>query len=156
MSKPNPYMTSIIKIFTVLLFAGIIHGCSPDNGFRIEGKWQSLNNKTSVVEFLPNNIVDLYRNGEPVWSRASTNGHLKYTIKEIDKTWYYLQVLDQDEIFLNTKLEIVNENRIRLHFYKHHNILDLADEYQRTDDFNSFSEIMSEIMEEPDTGKFIQ
>jgi hypothetical protein len=52
--------------------------------------------------------------------------------------------------FYKGRIEIVDKNRIRIYFHKHHDILDVADEYYRTDGFNNLSKIMKKILKTPD------
>ncbi|MEL7124002.1 MAG: hypothetical protein AAFO07_31480 [Bacteroidota bacterium] len=62
-------------------------------------------------------------------------------------TWTQFAIKDRaaDKEFLKGKIEIVNPDRIRVYFYKHSNILDVADEYHRTDDFVSFQTLLDQV-----------
>jgi hypothetical protein len=138
-----------MKIFLLGFILILGYGCDKSEKPDIVGMWQSLNGYT-VLEFTDNN-VDLFRDGKPFWSIAAKEGKLNYTLKEIDKDWYQLRIMDGKKHFVNCKIEIVNKDRIRVYYFKHHGILDLADEYHRTKDFDSFKQIMKKIMNEPDS-----
>jgi hypothetical protein len=140
------------SIFLTFTLAFILFGCHQKGDVNIIGKWQSLNRNT-VIEFSSDSF-DLYTNGKPLWSQASTEGVLHYTLSELGRDWYSLDVFDGDKVFVKCKLEVVSKDRIRVYYFKHHNILDLADEYYRTNDFNSLNSILNEIMEKPDTVYF--
>jgi len=137
-------------IFLALTF--IVFGCHQKEDVNIIGMWQSLNGKT-VIEFSADK-VDLYSNGKAMWSQASKEGVLHYSLNELQRGWYRLVIFDGDKMFVKCKVEIVSKDRIRVYYFKHHNILDMADEYYRTTDFNSLNSIMNKIMEEPDTVYF--
>lgn len=94
--------------------------------------------------------IILFKNEESFWAQATLHGELNFNISKQSSDWYRFGALDGDDVFINGRIEIVDKNRIRIYFYKHHNILDLADEYYRTDGFNNLSKIMSEILRVPD------
>lgn len=137
------------KAILLVIISTLYFGCNKTEDFDIVGMWQSLND-TTIVEFTTDN-VELYRNGKPFWSLATKEGKLNYTLKALRNDWYQLDIKDGEESFIKCKIEIVNKDRIRIYYFKHHDILDLADEYHRTQDFNSFDQIMQKILEEPDT-----
>ena len=64
--------------------------------------------------------------------------------------WYTFSALDGEDFFFKGRIEIINNDRIRIYLLKHHDILDLADEYHRTNDFSSYQTILSGIVEEPE------
>jgi hypothetical protein len=103
------------------------------------------------VEFFENEEIDLFNHGEPFWSQTSETGALTFKVEPIKENWFKLTVLDGEHIFMIGKIEKVNKDRIRIYYFKHHGILDLADEYHRTNDYSSFYSIMERINEEPDT-----
>jgi len=118
--------------------------------YDLEGKWQSLNDPETVVEFTDNTEIILYRGGKSFWSQATRNGELMYAITKRHNQWYDFEAFDGAELFTAGRIEIVDDNRVRIYFHKHHGILDLADEYYRTDDFNSYQAIMDKILQEPE------
>jgi len=61
-----------------------------------------------------------------------------------------MQINDGSTVFCKAKIEIVKPDRIRIYFLKHHGILDIADEYQRTNDYCSYQAIMKSILDSPD------
>ena len=73
---------------------------------------------------------------------------MKYEITNSRNNSIDFNTFDGEELFIKGRIEIVDDKRIRIYFHKHHNILDLADEYHRTDDFNSYQTIMEKILEE--------
>jgi hypothetical protein len=77
-------------------------------------------------------------------------GELNYEISKQSDDWYKLVTLDGTDEFYKGRIEIVDKNRIRIYFHKHHDILDVADEYYRTDGFNNLSKIMKKILKTPD------
>lgn len=121
--------------------------CNPADKYMFEGKWQSLNSPETVIEFTPERELILYRNKMSVWGSATKHGELTYKFTSSQGAWYHFDLLDGDEFFVSGRIETVDENRIRMYFHKHHNILDLADEYFRTTDFESFKPIMDKILE---------
>ena len=134
------------KVLLLLLIILSFHSCKTENDYQFTGKWQSLNDSMSVIEFTKNNKIILYRDGKSFWVQAAMHGELNYEISKQDDSWYRFVAFDGKEEFLHGRIEIVDNNRIRIYFHKHHDILDLADEYHKTTDFNSFSKIMREIM----------
>lgn len=139
-------MTIQAKALLLLSIVLLFSGCKHENDFQFTGKWQSLNDSKSLIEFTADNHIILYRDGKSFWAQASKHGELSYEISEKGDGWYKFAALDGEEKFLNGRIEIANINRIRIYFHKHHDILDVADEYHRTTGFNNFSKIMREIM----------
>ena len=85
-----------------------------------------------------------YKDKVSLWAQATKHGELTYTFTTVQRPWYHFEAFDGNEFFTGGRIETVDENRIRIYFHKHHNILDLADEYYRTDDFESFKQIMEQ------------
>ncbi|MCU4165405.1 hypothetical protein [Carboxylicivirga caseinilyticus] len=138
-----------MKRLFYLLVIILLTGCSQKSvPFKFIGIWQSLN-EYNAYKFTADS-VDFYLEGEPFWSKAAKSGSLSYTINQKDNLWYDLRIMDGEELFVNGKIEVVNSDRIRIYLYKHHNILDLADEYIRAEDFDSFRKIMNKILKEPE------
>ena len=136
--------------YVFILIIGILIACQDHSKYRFEGKWQSLNDPESVIEFTDNKGLILYKNGESFWGPTTKKGELKYEISNAQKNWFDFKAFDGDELFMKGRIETVDDKRIRIYFHKHHNILDLADEYYRTADFNSFPTILEKILTEPE------
>ncbi len=135
--------------FWILLIA-LQWSCNPSDSYKFEGKWQSLNSPGSVIAFTPDKKVIFYKDKVSLWSQATKHGELTYTFTAVQGPWYHFEAFDGNEFFTGGRIETVDENRIRIYFHKHHNILDLADEYYRTEDFDSFKPIMEQILSEPE------
>jgi hypothetical protein len=125
--------------------------CETNADFSFLGKWQSLNYDSTLIEFTKDNKIILYIDEESFWAQVTLNGELNFKISKQSDVWYQLVTLDGADVFLNGRIEIVDDNRIRIYIHKHHDILDVADEYYRTDDFNNLSKIMREIKIKPET-----
>ncbi len=136
--------------YTFIIILGLVLGCSNQSQYNFTGKWQSLNESETVIEFTGNNEIILYRGGKSLWSQATKNGELKYKITNSQDNWFDFEAVDGSEIFTKGRIEVVDDKRVRIYFHKHHNILDLADEYYRTDGFNSYHTIMETILKEPE------
>jgi len=125
--------------------------CENSDDFKFQGMWQSLNDQASVIEFSGEGKIILLRNGVSFWAQTTMHGELNYCITKQEGEWYKFVTKDGDQVCFNGRIEIVNRDRIRIYIHKHHNILDIADEYQRTDYLNNFSTIMNEILRQTDT-----
>ncbi len=121
--------------------------CHPSDSYKFEGKWQSLNSPGSVVAFTPDKKMIFYKDKVSFWGQATKHGELTYMLTSIQGPWYHFETFDGDEFFTGGRIETVDENRIRIYIHKHHDILDQADEYYRTEDFDSFKPIMEKILE---------
>lgn len=138
-----------LVIFTFICSFSLLQSCRNKPDLELTGKWQSLNGLAGI-EFFPDHTIDLFKDNQPVWSMASTNGHLNYSINPLQDNWFQFMVLDGKSEFTRGKIEVVRPDRIRIYFFKHHDILDVADEYQKANDFQSYSPIMESILKEPD------
>lgn len=56
--------------------------------------------------------------------------------------------MDGDQLFFKGKIEYVNQDRMRIYLYQHHDILDIADEYHRAQDFDSYTAIMENMLKQ--------
>ena len=142
-------MKIIIGVFALIILVCPSQSCNHFPSLDLTGKWQSLNGLAGI-EFFPDQTIDLFRDNQPVWSLASTNGRLSYSIHPLHKGWYQLEVRDGETEFTRGKIEVVHPDRVRIYFFKHHDILDVADEYQKANDFKSYALIMDKILKEPD------
>jgi len=134
----------------LILMIALQWSCHPSDSYKFEGKWQSLNSPGSVVAFTTDKKMIFYKDKVSLWSQATKHGELTYTFTTVQRPWYHFEAFDGNEFFTGGRIETVDENRIRIYFHKHHDILDLADEYYRTDDFDSFKPIMEQILSEPE------
>ena len=119
--------------------------CEEPNNNPFQGKWQSLNDSHTVIEFTPEQKIILYKDSTSFWSLVTKHGELTCLIKKESTHWYTFDAIDGGDIFFKGRIETVKDGRIRIYLLKHHHILDLADEYSRTNDFHSFTSILNEI-----------
>jgi hypothetical protein len=139
------------RLIYFLIFSAIISlGYTSDDDLFFIGKWQSLNDYSALIEFTKEKKIILFKNEELFWVQATKYGELNYEISKQSDDWYKLVTLDGTDEFYKGRIEIVDKNRIRIYFHKHHDILDVADEYYRTDGFNNLSKIMKKILKTPD------
>jgi hypothetical protein len=139
------------RLIYFLIFSAIISlGYTSDDDLFFIGKWQSLNDYSALIEFTKEKKIILFKNEESFWVQATKYGELNYEISKQSDDWYKLVTLDGTDEFYKGRIEIVDKNRIRIYFHKHHDILDVADEYYRTDGFNNLSKIMKKILKTPD------
>jgi len=137
------YLFLIILLFTA---------CNQQKEFNFYGKWQSLNDKGLVYEINKNGDYTLFRDGASFFANLTDVGQLKIKIREQNQRWYSFKVADEisRKEFTKGRIEIVHEDRIRIYFHKHHDILDEADEFHRTENLTNFEAIMSKIQQEPE------
>jgi len=132
-------------ILIVLISAVLSLSYRTDDDLFFIGKWQSLNDYSALVEFTADKKIILFKNEESFWVQATKYGELNYEISKQSEEWYKLVMLDGTDEFYKGRIEIVDKNRIRIYIHKHHDILDTADEYYRTDGFNNLSKIMKKL-----------
>jgi len=132
-------------ILIVLISAVLSLSYRTDDDLFFIGKWQSLNDYSALVEFTADKKIILYKNEQSFWVQATKYGELNYEISKQSEEWYKLVMLDGTDEFYKGRIEIVDKNRIRIYIHKHHDILDTADEYYRTDGFNNLSKIMKKL-----------
>jgi hypothetical protein len=128
----------------------LFSNCNPKKNFNFYGKWQSLNDSGFLVEIDSTNIYHLYRDGKVMFEEEESFKNPKIQIHSQHENWYEFRIgfNKNAEEMVKGRIEVVNPERIRIYYYKHHNILDLADEFHRTKDLKSFDSIMSKIMAE--------
>jgi len=133
--------------FSLILLLAIL-SCKNKVNFddrSIYGIWQSLNNKSSVVEFKENKDYNLYIDKESFYNKVEGYNQLKYKIVKINSfNNIEIETFNKNDsiFFSRIELQIIDKNRIRLYYLKHNHILDVADEYYRTDGFGHFDAIM--------------
>lgn len=139
---------TIIPFVTLIILAT---GCfnlpvKESNGkdYDFISKWQSLNDQNSLIEFT-DSTYNLYKNQELFLE-------FDYSIIHKEGDWYDLKLtmrdIDNPGDPIIASIQIVTQKRIRIYFFKHHEILDVADEYYRTDSLDNFENIMKTILKE--------
>jgi hypothetical protein len=136
----------------ICLFGILISNCSKKEEYNFNGKWQSLNDKRIVIEFGADGNYFMFSEGNSILENVAEYGQLKFKVTEGkgNRNDFTIYNEDSKEVFTKGKIEIVNQDRIRVFHFKHHDILDVADEYYRTNDLNGFDEIMNGIMKVPE------
>ncbi|MEM6725775.1 MAG: hypothetical protein AAF598_17170 [Bacteroidota bacterium] len=83
-----------------------------------------------------------------------TPGQLQISIENRNENWFTFTIIDlaDHQPFSKGRIEVVNQDRIRIYHHKHNNILDLADEYHRTSSFDSFEGIMDRLNPKKEKG----
>lgn len=140
----------LLSFFLITLL--LLTACHPKKQFNFYDKWQSLNDRGLVVEINKNGNYTLFRDGTSLYAQVESIGQLKIKIREETQRWYSFKIADENsrKVELKGRIEIVNEDRIRIYYYKHHDILDGADEFHRTENLTSFEAILSKIQQEPE------
>ena len=153
MRSRAPALTRMFLYFNLMAYSQLIIEDQDVSTFELEGKWQSLNNRETVIEFLSEGVYITYSHGEVFFK-------FTYKVEELEDGLFTLEIntpdLDaRDETFKGATTEpqratiqIVNQDRIRIYYWKHKEILDIADEYSRTDDLNSFKKLIKRAIEE--------
>ncbi|MFN7116306.1 MAG: hypothetical protein ACK4TA_05865 [Saprospiraceae bacterium] len=133
-------------LFLILLFATA--GCS-NTAFdeeQLQGLWQSLNDPHRVVSIDRYGTYTLYLKGENFSKNIAGFEQLQFQIvqtQDVRHADFNIVNPSNESVFVKGKVEMVNADRMRLYFFKHNNILDLADEYYKTDGFGNFEKIMA-------------
>lgn len=132
MTKKHPII--IFSLFILFTFTQ----CESSSKYHFSGKWQSLNDAQTVIEISKNGDYQLFRNKELFFVSQ------KISILPLKDNWYSFNLKNKEgeEFSSNGRIEVVDENRIRIYHHKHHDILNVADEYHRTDDFGQMRKIM--------------
>lgn len=136
----------------LLLVVLISLSCNPEKDFDFQGKWQSLNEKGTVIDISESGDYEMFKDKSPFYENSGIIEGLKIRTYGKKGEWYKF-VIEEGELkkeFLKGRIEIVDSDRLRIYVHKHHNILDVADEYHRVDDFNSFRKVMDKILAKPD------
>lgn len=122
------------------------------NTQQLQGLWQSLNDPHRALQIDQQGNYALYTDGRNLLENIAGTGHLQFKIvKTQDAAHADFNIIDRSNqsIFVKGKVEIVDAQRVRFYFFKHNDILDVADEYYRTARFGNFDKIMATF----DTGK---
>ena len=126
----------------------ILISCNGEVAFNFNDHWISLNGGNGI-RFEENGVYLFFKSGEdqPVNNDLLGIGKLKYELNHLKDDWFDLKVKEEgeDNLFMKGRVEVVSENRIRVYFFKHHDILDEADECHRSAKMNNFKGIMDSI-----------
>ena len=141
-----------IPFFIVVSLMLTSLACDQKGTYNFAGKWQSLNDPNFVIEFTSDDRFIIYRDGEDFFSKSKLPP-LAYAIQHSHQGWHTFSTMDESGergIYFG-RLEVVNDDRIRIYLHKHHGILDLADEYHRTYNLTSYDSILRAINVHQDT-----
>ena len=134
-----------MKIQYVFLVTLFFLSCIPKTDFNFHGYWQSLNEGNLTILIGDNFEYELIRDGLSFFSRTDDESPT-ISIQQREKNWYSFQIIyAYGEDMVRGRIETVNKDRMRIYFHKHHDILDLADEFHRAKDTNSFDNLMDSI-----------
>lgn len=150
----SPTKTSECKIILFIFSISLITACSNDKEELLIGKWQSLNERNLSIEFDGTNkkLIRLeLPDGQNVRRDTQLVWDSKYKVfsKKRDRL-VLIENLGGDESTLVSEVKFKNDNRMILSIYKHHGILDMADEFARTSSPHKFDSIMHAIMATPE------
>ena len=111
--------------------------------YEVCAKWQSLNDIDKVLEFNKDGTYIAYSKGEPQLE-------LQYEVTSRENGLIQIDLFFSEDDFEPGKMtiQIVNSDRIRIYVWKHGDVLDLADEYHRTDDFESMNKYLKKIIKQ--------
>lgn len=111
--------------------------------YDIYDKWQSLNLIDNVIEFKRDGTYIAYSKGEP-------QIELQYKVIAREHGVIEIDILSSEDDLEPGKvtIQVINSKRIRMYVWKHGDVLDLADEYHRTDDFDSMNEFLRQIIKQ--------
>jgi len=136
-------MNSFFKLISFVLIILVFSKCSSIEEFDFHGKWQSLNDEGLLIQIDDENNYTLFKNGKSYLDELEGYGKLKIKINHSEGHWNSFIVEDElQKELTHGRIEIVTKDRIRIYFHKHHQILDLADEFHRADDFSSFHKLL--------------
>ena len=112
---------------------------------QLYGFWQSLNNRNQVLAFKSDGSFKNYVNETDLYSELDEWNTLHYKVYQVIDA-KRIELLFFDHItkkeYMRAEVHRVDDNRIRVLFLKHHHILDIADEFYKTDGFGNFEQIM--------------
>ena len=125
-----------------------VSSCERQESYNFTGKWQSLNDSNYSIVISENLSFDQIRNDSKV-SFEGPEGfdQLNIDIESVTDKWTTFEVREatSSELFMHGRIEVVNQERVRIYFHKHHDILDLADEFYRNDNDEDLGVIMRKI-----------
>lgn len=99
--KPMKKSKRYFLIFTIscLGFCG-----RKSDDYNFVGKWQSLNDASTVIEFTNDHRIALYRDGETFWGQATKNGELFCSMERDPDHRYSFKAYDGDVFFFNGQM----------------------------------------------------
>jgi len=146
-----------IVIFQSILLGLIIlsvTACSNDKEQLLIGKWQSLNERNLSIEFDgANKRLIRLELSDGTYVRRDTQLVWDANYKVFSKKGDRLVLLDDfgtGEYVSVSEVKFKDDNRMILSTYKHHGILDMADEFARTSSPHKFDSIMNAILATPE------
>lgn len=140
-------MKSSSAYFLLFLFPFL--QCQPNKTFNItflQGFWQSLNDQGHAVAFKEDGCFANYSNEKDLLTNLYEWDVIHYKVhRVIDNNRAELIFFDATtkKLLMRAEVHRVNRHRIRMLFLKHNHILDVADEYYKTDGFGNFDAIMA-------------
>lgn len=144
--------------FLVLLTCTLV-SCNERKSDLLTGKWQSLNDRHLSFEFNKSNekrLIRLNIQGDPGFKDTMLVMDSKFRV--LDQSGNRLKIIENagygDDASIVSEIEFLNDDRIIIYIYKHHGILDLADEFARTSSPHKFDSIMNAIMATPDNSQY--
>jgi radical SAM protein with 4Fe4S-binding SPASM domain len=155
LATTTPIKMNGLKIAFPLLVTLLLTSCASDKQNIIIGKWQSLNDRNLSIEFNVSNgktLIRLAPQSQPdlINDTAFVMGS---QFKVINQKRNRLRIIEDarygDDASIISEIEFINKDRIILYTYKHHGILDFADEFARTSSPHKFDSIMNAIMLTP-------
>lgn len=139
------YISSIliilINLVSIKAYSQLIIEGANTEGYDLYSKWQSLNNDNLVIEFDTSGNYITYRDYEEFFRFQFQIDSVKNGIFNIS---HFVDEFDQKPG--QSTIQIVDDNRIRVYHWKHGNVLDIADEYYRTEDLTSFRKLIKRVM----------
>lgn len=146
--------TGGLKVTLILLLTLLFTSCTNDKQGLLTGKWQSLNDRHVSFEFNDLNEKKLIRlniQGEPGFQDTLLVLESKFRVLSSNRN--RLKIIENfggsNKESLISEIEFISDDRIIMYMYKHHGILDLADEYARTSSPHKFDSIMDAILLTP-------
>jgi len=111
--------------------------------YAIYDKWQSLNLVDNVIEFKMDGSYIAYSKGVP-------QIELQYKVVAREHGLIEIDILsgEDDPEPGKVTIQVINPERIRIYVWKHGDVLDVADEYHRTDDFDSMNAFLRKIIKQ--------
>ena len=124
-------------------------GCKENKQEFIYGKWQSLNDAKKIIEFTNDGNYNLFEKRRPVYDPNDESKKITYRYKPLKKS-YNLRFYgkDKSKALSIAHIEVVDQNRIRVYYYKHLRILQSADEFYRTDNLTDGDKIINKLLKE--------
>jgi len=141
-------MRHINKLLILIIFLTSL-GCKENKQEFIYGKWQSLNDAKKVIEFTRDGKYNLFEKRQPVFDASNESEMITYKYRPFKKS-YNLRFYgnDKSRALSIAHIEVIDQNRIRVYYYKHLRILQSADEFYRTDNLTDGDKIINKLYKE--------